>query len=181
MLNYFKGHKTCIHILYHSFDFVQQKKTKITMEQPYMLPILCSQYHSCWCPGDLSCQGIGRHGIDPPESEYSIFSNRRVGIPQEQGQNHADLCLCSFCHHATSSHVINYEWGTVWCYFGINFDTLCEIHAGELYKTSWYGYFSLIQFMKAQYISITFYHASPGDMEASLFLGLCTSVTPPAF
>ena len=34
------------------------------MEQPYMLPILYCQYHACWCPGDLSRQGISRHGID---------------------------------------------------------------------------------------------------------------------
>ena len=46
------------------FDFVQQKKTKFTMELPYMLPILQCQYHACWCPGILWSQGISRHGID---------------------------------------------------------------------------------------------------------------------
>ena len=39
MLNY----KRFIDILYHILDFVQQKKTKFTMEQPYMLPILYCQ------------------------------------------------------------------------------------------------------------------------------------------
>ena len=29
-----------------------------------MLPILCCQYHVCWCPGDWRSQGISRHGID---------------------------------------------------------------------------------------------------------------------
>ena len=39
-------------------------KTKFSMEQPYMLPILYCQNHGCWCPGDLSRQGISRHGMD---------------------------------------------------------------------------------------------------------------------
>ena len=64
MLNCFKDYKICIHISYHSLDFVKQKKTKFIMEQPYMLPILYCQYHVCWCPGDLWSQGISRHGID---------------------------------------------------------------------------------------------------------------------
>ena len=34
------------------------------MEQPYMLPILYCQYHPCWCPVDLSREGISRHDID---------------------------------------------------------------------------------------------------------------------
>ena len=32
--------------------------------QLYMLPILCCQFHSCWCPGDLRTRGINKHGID---------------------------------------------------------------------------------------------------------------------
>ena len=38
MLNYLKDYKICIHISYHILDFVQLKKTKFTMAQPYMLP-----------------------------------------------------------------------------------------------------------------------------------------------
>ena len=64
MLNCFKDFKICIHILYHSLDFVKLKKTKFIMEQPYMLPSLYCQYHVCWCPGDFWSQGISRHGID---------------------------------------------------------------------------------------------------------------------
>ena len=48
-----------------SWFLVQQKKTKFTMEQPYMLPTLYCQYHAYWCPGDLRSQGISRHGNDP--------------------------------------------------------------------------------------------------------------------
>ena len=63
MQNCFKDYKRCIHILHHILDFIQQKKIKLTVEQPYMLSFLLCQYHACWCPGDLSRQGISRHGI----------------------------------------------------------------------------------------------------------------------
>ena len=64
ILDCFEDYKRCIHLSYHILDFVQQKKTKFTMEQPYMLYILQCQYHACWCPGDLRSQGTSRHGID---------------------------------------------------------------------------------------------------------------------
>ena len=35
------------------------------MEQLYMLPNLCWQYHACWCSGDFRSQGISRHSVDP--------------------------------------------------------------------------------------------------------------------
>ena len=63
VLNCFKDHR-CSHILYHILDFVQQTKTRFTIEQPHMLPTLYCQYHSCWCPGDLSRHGISRNGFD---------------------------------------------------------------------------------------------------------------------
>ena len=37
MLNCFKYHERCIHISYHILDFIQQTKTKFTMEQPYVM------------------------------------------------------------------------------------------------------------------------------------------------
>ena len=40
MLSCFEDYKKCIHILYHIYGFIQQKETKFTMEQPYLLPIL---------------------------------------------------------------------------------------------------------------------------------------------
>ena len=64
MLNCFKDYKRYTPISYHILDFVQHKKTKFTMEQPYMLPILFCQYHACWCPSDLRSWGISRNDID---------------------------------------------------------------------------------------------------------------------
>ena len=59
-----KDYKRSIYIPYHILDLVQQKKTKYSMEQPYMLPFLYCQYHACRCPGDLRSQRISRRGID---------------------------------------------------------------------------------------------------------------------
>ena len=36
MLHSFKDYKIYIHILYHILEYVEQKKTKFAMEQPYM-------------------------------------------------------------------------------------------------------------------------------------------------
>ena len=69
-----------MHILYHIFDFVQQKKTKFTMEQPYMLPIVYWQYHACWCSGDFRSQGISRHGINPQSQNIPSPASEEVKL-----------------------------------------------------------------------------------------------------
>ena len=33
---------------------------------------VCSQYHICWCPGDISRQGINRYDIDPQPPGYIL-------------------------------------------------------------------------------------------------------------
>ena len=38
---------------------------KLTLEQQYILTVLQSQYHFCWCFGNFRSQGISRHDIDP--------------------------------------------------------------------------------------------------------------------
>ena len=37
----------------------------LSLEQQYMLSVLHSQYHSCWCCDDFRGQAINSHGIDP--------------------------------------------------------------------------------------------------------------------
>ena len=37
---------------------------RLILEQQYMVSVLNSQYHACWCTGDFKSQWIGRHGID---------------------------------------------------------------------------------------------------------------------
>ena len=53
---------------------------KLTLEQQYLLSVLHSQYHACWCSGDFRSQCISRHGIAPQMPQYSISSIRRVNI-----------------------------------------------------------------------------------------------------
>ena len=91
MLDGFKDDKICVHISYHILDFIQQKETKFTMEQPYMLPILSCQYHACWYPGDLTHWGRVTHicvnkltiigsdiGLSPGRRQAIIWTNDRI-------------------------------------------------------------------------------------------------------
>ena len=41
----------------------QVRRDLIFRDQKYICGLF-GTYHACWCPGDLSCQGISRHGID---------------------------------------------------------------------------------------------------------------------
>ena len=82
MLNYFKDDKRCIPIPYHILEFVQQKKTKFIVEQPYVLPILYSQYYACWWPGDLRGQCINRCGIDPQSQNIPSLASKEFIIPR---------------------------------------------------------------------------------------------------
>ena len=53
------------------------------MGQTYMLLILYCQYHACWCPGDLSHQGISRNGIDQINLNIlSLVYIRRVNVEE---------------------------------------------------------------------------------------------------
>ena len=83
MLNWLKNYKRYIHVLIHILDLTWPKKMKLSLEQLYMLSVLHSQYHACWCTGDFRSQCISRHGIDPqsenipsPASEEFIFQGR---------------------------------------------------------------------------------------------------------
>ena len=53
MLNCFKVYKRHIHILNCILDLAWPKWMKLTLTQQYMLFALHSQYHACWCFGDL--------------------------------------------------------------------------------------------------------------------------------
>ena len=71
MLNCCKDYKRCSHISSYNLEYTQQK-TKFTMEQPYMLPILYFPYHTCWCH-----QGISRHDIE--QTIHNILSLAFLG------------------------------------------------------------------------------------------------------
>ena len=64
MLNCFKDYKRYIHILNHISNLAWPKWMKLSLEQHYMLYVLHSQYHACWCTGNFRSQCISRHYID---------------------------------------------------------------------------------------------------------------------
>ena len=86
MLHCIKDYKKCIHISYQSLDLVQKKKTKVTMDQPYMLLTIYCQYHVCWCHGHQQTW------YWPNKPEYSVYCIRRVDTlkPRQNGLHFAD-------------------------------------------------------------------------------------------
>ena len=79
----------------HFVDFVQQK-TRFTVWQPYMLPVLYWQYRACWCPGDLRSQGTNSHGVD--QISLNVLSLA------------SEVYMNNICWHAKSRHcIVNYH------------------------------------------------------------------------
>ena len=62
----------------HFISYLAFCSTEDQMEQPYMLPILCRQYHSCWCPDDFSRQCISRHGIDQMNQNIPFLASEEL-------------------------------------------------------------------------------------------------------
>ena len=70
-------------MIFFLYQFLTMKlwiMLKIDHEMKQWLPMLCSQYHVCWCPGDIRSQGISSHGFDQVWMEYSIANKQRVNI-----------------------------------------------------------------------------------------------------
>ena len=112
MLDSCKDYKSYIHLLNHILDFPCPKWMKLSMEQKYMLSVLCSQYHACWCSGDFRSQGISRNGVDPPKLVFSISSTRRVNSYE---LDDAYLCL-ELGHHWYRWWFVtvpSYHWASV--------------------------------------------------------------------
>ena len=65
---------------YHILDFVQQKKTKFTMQQPYMLPILILLITYLLMPWWLKEPGHQQARYWPSKPEYSVSGIRRVNM-----------------------------------------------------------------------------------------------------
>ena len=64
MMNCFNVYKRYIHILNRILDLAWPKLMKLTLEQQYMLSVLHSQYHACWCTVDSKSKWINKNGID---------------------------------------------------------------------------------------------------------------------
>ena len=80
MLNCLKNYQRFVHILIRILVFAWPNYMKWTVEQQYMMCVLQSQYHACWCFGDFRSQCISGHSIDPAKAEYPVSSIRRVKV-----------------------------------------------------------------------------------------------------
>ena len=83
MLNCFKDYKRYIHILNQISNLAWPKWMKLSLEQHYILYVLHSQYHACWCTGDFRSQCISRHDIDP--------QSRNIPSPASEELTHCKL------------------------------------------------------------------------------------------
>ena len=72
---FFRGN---INIYLHFVSFLHIDTTQVVeilpQVRPEPTPILHSQYHGCWCPGDVRSQGISSHDID-------LVKPRKLGPP----------------------------------------------------------------------------------------------------
>ena len=66
------------HIFNCILDLAWLKLMKLTLEQQYMLSVLHSQYHACWCSGDFRSQGISRHGFDPQHQNIPFPASQEL-------------------------------------------------------------------------------------------------------
>ena len=64
VLNFQREHQTYIHILCHSSALIWHRWLKYFLNYDKYLPILHSQYHGCWCPGDARSQDSSSCDID---------------------------------------------------------------------------------------------------------------------
>ena len=66
---------------------------KLTVEQQYKLPVLQSQYHSCWCSVDYRGHHINRRGIGP--------QNHNIPYPALEelmcSANTLDMAIFRYC------------------------------------------------------------------------------------
>ena len=97
MLYCFKDYKRCIHISHH----IQQKNTKFTREQPYLLPIWYYQYLARWCPGDLRSQGINRFGIDRISRNILSLASKELTV----GTSSIYVYVCIHTHTHTYIYI----------------------------------------------------------------------------
>ena len=68
---------------------------KLILEQLYMLSVLHSQYHACWCPGDFRSQGISRHGTDTQSQNILSSASELTPTNFHQGLFLQVLYICA--------------------------------------------------------------------------------------
>ena len=85
VLNFSEERLTYIYILCHYSTLIKHRYLKSFLKQDEYLHILHSQYHYCWCPGDLRSQGISSHDIDQDKPRLLGPGTLRVNITARHG------------------------------------------------------------------------------------------------
>ena len=106
MLNCFKDYKRYIHTSNHILDFAWPKLMKLTLKWQYMLSVLHSQYHACWCSGDLTHWGQVTHicvgnliiigsdnGLSPGRRQAIIWTNAGTLLIGTSGPNFSEILI----------------------------------------------------------------------------------------
>ena len=81
-LDLYKDYKRYIHILNCILESTWPMLMKLTLEWQYILSVLHSQYHACWCTGDFKSQCISRHGTDPQSQNIQSPASKELIINQ---------------------------------------------------------------------------------------------------
>ena len=82
----------------HVLALAGRKYVKLTLEQQYMLSVLHSQYHACWCSGDFESQGISRRGIGQISRNIpSLASGELIDTDRVQSINDIDQLTSNYC------------------------------------------------------------------------------------
>ena len=80
MLNCLKKNTRYIYTLNSILGLAWPKYMEFNLEQKYMLSVILSQKHACYCTGGFRSQSMNTHGLDPqiqnspsPASERFTF------------------------------------------------------------------------------------------------------------
>ena len=89
------------HIFKCILELAWPKMMKSTLEQQYMLSVLHSQYHACWCSGDFRNQSISTRGIDSQSRNIPSPASEELILSNSSWAKHA---LDSYCQSSNISH-----------------------------------------------------------------------------
>ena len=76
---FFRGNKS-IYLHFVSFINIDMTQAVEILSQVRQELTYSSQYHQCWCPGNVRSQGISNHDIDLLKPRYSGIPLERPGM-----------------------------------------------------------------------------------------------------
>ena len=80
-----------------------------TVKQQYMLSVLHTQYHVCWCSGDFRSQSISSHGIDPQSQNILSPACGPLKRPICDDNGWLEVHLISTRKNRYANHILNHN------------------------------------------------------------------------